>query len=155
MRNVYVDMDGVLTNFDGAWRKYFGDRMSYDEYKSMVGQNVITERLKSFGKEFWSEMEWADDGKELWGELNEICDPIILTAPALFAESRIGKVEWVTRELGLVPIILDRSKYKYACIDSILIDDRKQNIDEFEYKGGTGILHTSLDSTLVKLGSYM
>ena len=50
-------------------------------------------------------------------------------------------------------MILTRAvdKAKYANKDSILIDDRKQNIDHWIESGGIGILHTSAKDTIKQL----
>jgi 5'(3')-deoxyribonucleotidase len=71
----------------------------------------------------------------------------------------IDKNEWLVDN---VPFIFDgvylvAGKHKkkiFADKDSILIDDTKQNIDDFVFKGGFGILHENQEDTLNKLKSY-
>ena len=43
------------------------------------------------------------------------------------------------------------NKQDYAKENSILIDDLKPTIDEWNAKGGIGILHTSAESTIKQL----
>ena len=44
-----------------------------------------------------------------------------------------------------------KQKQELANPESILIDDRQINIDQWEAAGGIGILHTSTDNTISQL----
>jgi hypothetical protein len=48
-----------------------------------------------------------------------------------------------------------RHKYKYATPNSIIIDDTKSVIDDWNKAGGIGILHTDAASTIAILKMYL
>jgi hypothetical protein len=92
------------------------------------------------------------DGHDLWDHISKY-NPTILSAPSRQNDSRVGKVDWVNRELPGVPLILRSAKHKkdFASPNSILIDDRKDNIDGWIENGGEGIVHTSAAETIKTL----
>ena len=149
---IYCDMDGVLTDFDGAYEKLTG--------RDIKGQHLTDASfwapIDKAGKNFWLDMQWKSDGKELWDYIKQY-KPKLLSAPSRQDSSRVGKHEWVERELPGVPLLLRSAKHKkdFATPDSILIDDRLDNIEGWREKGGIGIHHTSTNETikeLIKLG---
>ena len=51
--------------------------------------------------EFWKNLDWTPDGKQLWSHIKDKSPQIIiLTTPMRCAGSRDGKVEWVKNNLG-------------------------------------------------------
>jgi hypothetical protein len=90
-----------------------------------------------------------DDGHRLWDFISPY-NPEILSAPSRQTESRVAKHDWVERELPGTHLILRSAKHKkdFASPDSILIDDREDNIKGWIESGGIGILHTSADDTI-------
>ena len=78
----------------------------------------------------------------------------ILSAPAkTIPESPRGKIMWVKENLGSVELVICSAKEKqdYAKKNTILIDDSKENIDQWNTRGGLGILHKSAMGTIKKL----
>jgi len=77
-------------------------------------------------------------------------NPTLLSAPSRNNDSRIGKFDWVQRELPGVELILRSAarKREFAAPNHILIDDRPDNIQGWIEDGGEGILHTSAAETL-------
>lgn len=107
------------------------------------------------GVEFWSDMPWMPDGKELWDYIKPH-NPSILTSPARGVDCPKGKIIWVERELGEdIPCILEKQKYKYAGENKTLIDDSENKITPWIEAGGIGILHTSTEDTLRQLKEIM
>ena len=92
------------------------------------------------------------DGQKLWDYL-KLYKPDLLSAPSREDSSRIGKHVWVKHKIPGTKLILRYAKQKQelATPESILIDDRQVNIDQWEAAGGIGILHTSADNTISKL----
>jgi hypothetical protein len=165
---VYLDMDGVLTDFDGDFKKIPSnkEKLSFEEYDKKYGKFSSWEIIGSEGLKWWSEMAWKNDGKELWDYMSQY-DPTILSAPSRDPLSAKGKVIWVNRELGLdiksatrspkpnkweegSRMILSSQKYLFAkrYPNSILIDDTKKKIIDWRNNGGIGILHTDVKSTI-------
>lgn len=149
---IYSDMDGVLTDFDQRFM-HFSNGIPPNEFESKYGAEKFWELIDiTVGIPFWAGMKWLDDGKEYWNYIKKYT-PIILSAPSKREESRYGKRIWKKRNLPSTKMILTRAvdKAKYANKDSILIDDRKQNIDHWIESGGIGILHTSAKDTIKQL----
>lgn len=148
---LYVDMDGVLTDFDKQFESF--GKGKPDKFEKEHGQVPFWELIKGGGLEWWSEMPWKKDGKKLWDHIRGYDNVKILSAPAkTIPESRMGKMIWVNRELGSdYPLILYNNKGDYAGEKSILIDDRKDNTDAWTEAGGISILHKSAADTIKKL----
>jgi hypothetical protein len=145
---LYVDMDGVLTDFDGSFRKATG-RIP-DEFEKKEGKEAFWDRVEKEGLEFWSEMPWTKDGKNLWKSLKPH-KLVILSSPSRSKHCREGKKSWVKRELGDVRLILIKDKHKYAEKNAVLIDDNKGKIQNWENAGGAGILFKSSAQALREL----
>jgi hypothetical protein len=139
-------MDGVLCDFEKQFYKLTGH--TFDD--STYDQKSLWVDIEKGGIEFWSQMEWMRDGKQLWSYIKDY-NPIILSAPT-FKSSHIGKRIWVKRELGKhIECILDRNKYKYAEENNILIDDMMRNIKPWIKSGGIAIFHENTRTTISKL----
>lgn len=143
---IYVDMDQVLTDFNKRAADLLGRKFGPGDDLSKEDWKAITEA----GKDFWSEMEWLDDGKRLWDQIKKY-DPTILSAPSQSKTSVEGKKAWLKREIPGYDYIIDADKEKYAKDNAILIDDRKKNTDKWEAAGGKSILHKSYSDTMEKL----
>jgi FMN phosphatase YigB (HAD superfamily) len=145
---IYCDMDGVLTDFDKAYEQLTGE----DIRGQHLNGKSFWEPIDKAGVKFWSEMKWRSDGKELWDYIKDY-KPKILSAPSREDSSRVGKHQWVERELLGVPLLLRTAKHKkdFSDSNSILIDDRLDNIEGWREKGGIGIHHTSTKDTINQL----
>lgn len=156
---IFCDMDGVLTDFDGA-AKYL------DSNIFNLPQEEMWKKIEQTGVEFWSRMNWIQGGKELWDYLTNH-DPRLLTAlPGLSDDDPNrhnaieGKKKWVSENLGdnhLERLIMTTSpeKEKYATSKSILIDDRKDLVDGWKRKGGIGIVHKDPNNTIHELKEFI
>lgn len=148
---LFVDMDGVLTDFDLKASELLD--VPRDDVQDYIKEHSKRSwfKIDRAGENFWKNMKWMPDGKELWKNV-EIYRPTILTSPSRHPSSFEGKKKWLGNEIGEVPYIIDSDKSKYAENKSfILIDDREKNIDAWEKAGGTGILHKSTRNTIDKL----
>lgn len=145
---VYCDMDGVLTDFKEACFITTGIKLT--EHTDL--DQSAWDEIEEAGLEFWENMSWEKDGKELWSYIKKH-KPVILSSPAKFDESRIGKMNWVERELKHDRVVLRSSKKKkdLATPESVLIDDRVDNIAGWKEEGGIGILHKNTKETIKQL----
>jgi hypothetical protein len=145
---IYCDMDGVLVNFI---KGYF-DLTGRDITGTYNTDREFWLPIDEAGLDFWVNLEWKSDGKKLWDYIKKY-NPELLSSPSKQNESRVGKRQWVERELPGVHLILRSAhkKQEFANPDSILIDDRDTNVEEWRNAGGIGILHTSADDTIKQL----
>ena len=135
--DVYVDMDGVLTDFERRFEQFAG--VTPDEYMSQkeiqYGKDKANEQFwdlidKQIGVRYWAGMPWMPEGEELYKYIKKY-KPTILTSPSRDESSRIGKGVWVKRNMSGVPVKFGykaSGKAKYAGPNKILIDDREDNI---------------------------
>ena len=145
---IYCDMDGVLVNFI---KGYF-DLTGRDISGAYHTDKKFWEPIDKAGLDFWLNLEWTPDGKELWNYIKKY-NPDLLSSPSRQNDSRVGKHKWVNRELPGSHLILRSAgkKQEFATPTSILIDDRPSNVEQWISSGGIGILHTSANDTIKQL----
>ena len=148
---IYVDMDGVLTDWENQFKRYSGG-IPVETYEAEHGPVKRYEFVKKNSPDFYSTMDWMGDGKLLYSFLKDL--PIEILSHATDQGAVDGKLTWlknnnITAKPNLVPRREDKAKY--AKSDTILIDDKPNTIGEFNKAGGIGILHTDAVSTINKL----
>ena len=134
---IFCDLDGVLADFEQGVRNNF--KKNVDELKPSLMWGVINK-----SKTFFDTLPWMPKGKELWSRIEQY-NPIILTGvPPHSATVVEQKIKWCQRELGPnVQVITCATKDKpnYCTYGSILIDDRTDNLNAWNKKGGKFILY--------------
>ena len=97
-------------------------------------------------------MPWMPDGEQLYNYIKPNLYSL-LSSPSYDNSSRLGKRLWVKNKIPGTKLILAARKNKqdYSEENTILIDDLKPTINEWNAKGGIGILHTSAESTIQQL----
>lgn len=155
---IYVDMDGVLCDFDSRVEEFFNKNPK--EYS----RDELVEAVNSKGVEFWSKMKWIEGGRELWSMVSKY-NPSLLTSPGMFKYAPEGKKIWVKENLSPQPqdIIFQQARNKHLVLSgkdpkevkkSILIDDYNPNVKPWKEEGGIGILHKSFDNTQKILNKF-
>lgn len=151
MMIIYLDMDGVLTDFEKAFELIDGRKTTEIEKE---GDPAFWEHVKKGGLQFWSMMPWMKDGRKLWNYVKNMNVKILSSPSRSLPDSNKGKKIWVQALLKPTPeLILKRAreKQKYAAKNAILIDDKKSNILQWNAAGGTGIYHISANNTIKEL----
>ena len=153
MKKVYVDMDGVITDFKSAVLDLDASlNTALEENAPPDAKDRMFKAIEDAGPNFWANMSWTKDGKEL---LENIKNPVLLSSPGRDGKFRTyaeeGKKIWVQNNCPGTPLFLEPDKFFYADRDSVLIDDMKENVDAWTYRGGVGILHKDTPSTLALL----
>ena len=161
---VYLDLDGVLVNFDKGFKKISGG-VSADDFARVKFNGDIKAAKKEFwkligraGSSWWANLEMMPDGMVLWNFFKTY-NPIILTA-GRGSGVKEGKTSWVHRHLGaqINPVLASRGEDKpmYVTNDPntihVLIDDTKKNIEAWNNsgEGKVAMLHTSAADTIRK-----
>ena len=152
MNKIFVDLDGVLTDFDKQLAELLNKKLvrGWD----FGNDPKVWAKIAHAGEKFWSEMAWMPDGHDLWEYIKDF-KPTVLTAPTRHPSSKTGKKIWLKENLPGVPAIIDSKKEQYAKEGYILIDDREKNIKKWEEAGGTGILHKDAESSIKELKKIM
>lgn len=160
VKKIFVDMDGVLCNFEKKWVELYG----FDPETTHKHKKLGKERFKDFvhNHEF-AVLEPMADAKTLIEYLNSKLEDIpkeILSSTAnekYYDTVSHQKNKWlddhgIDWERKYVP---GKSlKYKYAEDGYVLIDDDRQNIDDWNKAGGIGILHRDALTTIALLKIY-
>ena len=149
-KKIYLDMDGVLTDFQASFKKIDGRTTEQVEKE---GDKSFWDHVDKGGLEFWSKMPWTKTGKQLWNYVKNK-NVAILSSPARSLPNSIkGKYIWIGRELGSIDVNLKRAREKQelASSESILIDDLPKNIKQWKASGGHGILFKNAGQAIKEL----
>ena len=159
---VYLDMDGVIANFNKRFEDLSG--MQPRQFEEKYGKNKFWDFIDEDHKvSFWVGIPEMPGAKKLVDYVKKY-NYELLTAPSIKKQSYLGKILWVRNHsdlLGGKPRInFKKAKEKHEVKseltkNDILIDDRADTVSRWEAKGGTGIVYTSAEQVindLKKLG---
>ena len=159
MATLYLDMDGVVSDFDGYAEPIVGFRTPGGVRYDQEGWEKI-----SANPRVYRDLPEMTDADRLVEEVQQIArdnnmDVRFLTAiprqndvPWAFHD----KTEWIRERWPNIPVFFgpySHDKHVHCQPGDILIDDRPSNIDEWNAAGGHGILHVdyNVDATLTTL----
>jgi len=149
---VFLDVDGVICNFNqGAFQalglKYDYNHPALREWHWYKYFNISFEELDSVcGIDFWAGLRWMHDGCEILDIIEEQFGENnihLLTTPMPNPGSATGKMLWVNRHIPRYSrrtIITQAQKSIFVSPDSLLVDDKGENIKEFSDAGGKVII---------------
>lgn len=155
---VYLDMDGVLTDFGTPTAALFGvawppaDRQRWGpslwDMPTTCGctRDEWLAAIATAGEAFWEGLPWSDIGKDLLRELESRygCENVhICTSPLLHSLSSLsGKHKWLLRNTPQYAksVIYIQDKAKLAKPGTVLIDDYDVNVRQFKEAGGDAVL---------------
>ena len=159
---IFVDMDGVLTDFEAQFDHYYG--ITTKEYYRDHGTIMLRKAVDEIGMKYWSQMPYYPGAKELWSFVSKY-KPTILSSPSTFKYAEQGKLIWIKNHLSPAPgnIIFKQTGHKEEVIKdlpqdqikkSILIDDFYKNIAPWKEVGGIGITHKNVEQTISILKKF-
>jgi phosphoglycolate phosphatase-like HAD superfamily hydrolase len=150
MITLYLDMDGVLCNFDKAYRKLDPEKADRKKFREAV-----------FTYKIFEDLEFMPDTTELMNyvsKLEGITIEILTSMGTFDAEqgnaARYQKMRWLDSKN--IPykanfVRCKEEKAKFAHDRAILVDDSIGCITPFNAKGGHGILHTKSSDTIQQI----
>jgi hypothetical protein len=153
MHSLFVDLDGVLADFETGVRDATG-LLPHEQKPAHMW------RLLARTPGFYEHLAWMPDGRELWAAVTA-AQPKILTGLPLGWWAEPQKRAWCARELGPdVPVFacMSRAKARVAREHApepaipVLIDDRESLRDAWEAMGGIFIHHTGASTSIAALG---
>ena len=157
---IYVDMDGVLADFFGAWKKLIGT--DWREIKDLDG---ALQKIRD-KDDFWLNIPITKNAMNLLGLIKQLKGKYnILSAPLPNdPNSEPHKREWIKKNLSAFPpskVIITSNKAVHATqpdgTPNILIDDFGQNVAKWEAAGGVGFKHKDhkFERTVKNLKQHM
>jgi hypothetical protein len=158
-RIIYVDLDGVLVDFDGGFKSISGGVDKFD-YIKQNGVDKLWKLINSHGQEWWETLNWMPDGTKLWSAISNKNVKILTSGSTRNTGTMAinGKKKWVAAHLGQIETIVvnnSHEKQNYARPGDILIDDLYSNISEWIAKKGIGILHRNAEESINKLNDVI
>ena len=153
---ILLDLDGVLVDFVGGACRSHGRPDPYTEpLDPVVAGKFDMEKIWGMDiNEFWEpmteprwweELEFMSDAKEIL----ELCERAVgmdnvclLTMPFRGSGPVVGKINWIERNMPEYSrrYLIGPTKQFCANSDSILVDDRNKNIEDFAEAGGNVVL---------------
>lgn len=163
MKTIFVDMDGVVADFDTFASNLLGRKIGWHESKfDLTGEEW--EKLKAVDRLYY-QLPLMPDATKLIAYVKSLSTRFhvqFLTAVprrTTMPDARADKQAWVDKyfpgmKMDIGPYSHD--KQKWCGMGDILIDDRPSNIDEWTKVGGVAIYHTGdVDKTIKTLNGII
>lgn len=162
MSTIYLDMDGVVADFDKKAEEIIG--YSHPPYTRFPSEDWA--KLLDYQR-FYRDLPLCKDAKHLVTTVlhlahNKRMDVKFLSALPRdndFPWAAYDKVLWAQEHFPGIPVWIgpySDDKQQRSKPGEVLIDDRKVNIEQWQSKGGFAILHTGdVEASLTALRSFL
>ena len=134
---VFLDLDGVFADFDARVKRLTG------RHPDQLGRSELWKAVNR-DKRFFAELELIEGCMLLWEATRDMA-PVFLTGAPSSRVFQDQKREWVARVFGpefAVHVVPKKLKQEFSGPGRVLIDDTPANIEQWNARGGHGILHT-------------
>lgn len=156
MTTLYLDMDGVVADFDEYAARTLGIPPSQGIYPNEVWYKLAT------NSRLYRDLIKTPYADELVFQCSIIAKQQGYELKFLTAVPKgndvpwafYDKVVWAQKYFPGIPVMFgpfSKDKYVHCQPGDILIDDRTSNIEEWRVAGGLGILHKDFNDTLAQL----
>ena len=151
-RQLYLDCDGVLADFDRGATELLG--MTPKAYQKRHGIGPFWKKLAR-APDFYFGLPLLPDAMQLFDAVRHF-DPIILTGLPVGNWAADQKVRWAALHFPGTRIIttMARDKRDHAKQGDVLVDDQIRHAHLWEEAGGIFVTHTDAKSTIRKLEPY-
>lgn len=169
MRDIFLDMDGVLTDFDAAMAKagiknewgFIHKPKSEWTPDQFALDALVREQMDR--EDFWPNLPIMAGAHYLYESAKVLGNVMILTArpneTVNAARVTQQKREWIWKNINPfmhhaeIIVCLRHEKQDFAKYGAILVDDMPINCEHWAQAGGQPILHRSAEETVTKLRS--
>lgn len=150
MNRLYLDCDGVLSDFDTHFIKNIG--ITPKQFEDQHGSKYFWQTIRHEFEAFFEELSPMEDAMHLF-ETVEHLRPIILTGCPKGEWSQPQKLKWADKYFPGIPMITCRSRHKnkYCKPGDVLVDDITKYKKMWEEVGGIYVHHTDAKSSIEKL----
>jgi 5'(3')-deoxyribonucleotidase len=137
---VFIDMDGVITDFMVQLQTIHPCNLKPDTWLKLPN-----EVWAQMGYEFWANMPWTSDGEDILKIVHakwSLEKVYVATSPCETPGCIEGKRAWIKKHLPVVSkrLVFLNCKEALGTRGNVLIDDGDHNIEGFRAAGGSGIL---------------
>lgn len=148
--NLYLDMDGVLADFNAGFELLFG--MRTETFRQMHGEQADDVMWPTINAhpDFFRDLPPCQGALEFFKGVRHLAPAILTACPKVnYPHVASLKREWVQQHLGhditVLPVMGGRNKPLFMhSKGDILIDDHIKNINAWNAAGGIGILHNGV-----------
>lgn len=151
---IFVDMDGVIADFDKRYFELFGEAKSKEKFNERFQQFIESRQFET--------LDLLPGAIKLINFLSAYNIPkriLSSTArPIYYRKISDQKQVWLKNNFIRWPQIFVPGasiKRHWATPNSILIDDHLLNIEDWNKNGGIGIHHKDVDITIETLKKYI
>lgn len=151
-RQLYLDCDGVLADFDRAATAVLG--LPPREFEKRYGLPQFWKRLAR-ASDFYATLPLMPDARELFDAVAHL-NPIILTGCPRGGWAEAQKERWAAVHFPATRIItcMARDKRAHCRPGDVLVDDTLRHRHLWEEAGGVFIHHRSAAESLSELTEY-
>lgn len=148
-KQLYLDCDGVLADFDRRASEIFG--MSPERFEKQQGLKAFWKRLAGTAN-FFGDLPLMPDAMELYDAVKHL-RPIILTGMPRGNWAEPQKRAWAERHFPGVPVITTSAalKREHCHPGDILVDDKDKYRRLWEEAGGIFVHHKTAGQTIEAL----
>ena len=148
-KQIYLDCDGVLADFDKGAEAVLG--MPPRGFEKRYNPGLFWKRLAS-APDFFERLEPMPDAFELYAAVKDQ-NPIILTGLPRGNWAEPQKRRWVERWFPGLPVITTMAalKREHCHPGDVLVDDRDKHRHLWEAAGGRFVLHRNAHSSVAEL----
>ena len=152
MRQLYLDCDGVLADFDKGATAALG--LPPREFEKRYGLGRFWQKLAE-APDFYFSLPLMADAIELFEAVRHL-DPVILTGLPRGNWAAGQKVRWAARHFPDTRIIttMARDKRNHAKDGDVLIDDQDRHRHLWEEVGGAFVHHKNAKESIAELREY-
>ncbi len=152
MRQLYLDCDGVLADFDKGATAILG--LPPRAFEKRHGLGRFWQKLAQ-APDFYFSLPLMDDAMELFDAVKHL-DPVILTGLPRGNWAADQKKRWAEKHFPGTPIIttMARDKRNHAKPGDVLVDDQLKHSALWEEAGGVFIHHKNAQQSIEQLRDY-
>lgn len=156
---VYIDIDGVLADFDKKAKEITSGKYGRDDFSKGNFWKAVY-RYNSEVEPFFESLPKMSGADKLMNfAVNNFENVALLTATGFTPKDAAEqKTRWAAKNFpGIKTLTVTNSAHKavYSNPRSILIDDRTASIDPWRKAGGLGILFTNTDQAISELKTVL
>jgi hypothetical protein len=148
-KQIYLDCDGVLADFDRGAEAILG--MPPHAFEKRRGAGEFWRQLAK-APDFFGSLPLMPDAMELYEAVRHK-DPVILTGMPRGGWAEAQKRRWAERHFPGVPVITTMAalKHEHRHPGDVLVDDRDKHRHLWENEGGIFIHHKSAHRSIKEL----